>query len=191
MAEEKKKLESTFVNMVLVLTVISLISALALGFTYNQTKPYADKVKAEKLAEAIKAVVPEFDELGEPFKVDGFERLELYHAKKGGEIVGTAVKSVSDKGFSGDVWVMVGFDSEGKVYNTAILEHKETPGLGTKMTVPAFKEQVNGKDPGEFKLAVKKDGGEVDAITAATISSRAFCDAVQVAYDAMKKGGDK
>ena len=191
MAEEKKKLESTFVNMVLVLTVISLISALALGFTYNQTKPYADKVKAEKLAEAIKAVVPEFDELGAPFKVDGFERLELYHAKKDGEVVGTAVKSVSDKGFSGDVWVMVGFDSEGRIFNTAILEHKETPGLGTKMSLPSFKEQVNGKDPGEFKLSVRKDGGEIDAITAATISSRAFCDAVQVAYDAMKKGGDK
>jgi len=191
MAEEKKKLESTFVNMVLVLTVIALTSSLALGFTYTKTKPLADKVKAEKLAEAIKAVVPEFDELGEAFKVEGFDRLELYQAKKDGEIVGTAVKSVSDKGFSGDVWIMVGFDAAGKVHNTAILEHKETPGLGSKMAVPAFKEQVNGKNPARFKISVVKDGGEVDAITAATISSRAFCDAVQVAYDAMKKGGSK
>ncbi len=191
MAEEKKKLESTFVNMVLVLTAISLTSALALGFTYTQTKPIADEVRARKLAEAIEAVVPEFDELGDSFKVEGFDRLELYHAKKGGEIVGTAVKSVSDKGFSGDVWVMVGFDAQGNVYNTEILEHRETPGLGTKMAMPSFKDQVKGKNPSQFKVAVVKDGGEVDAITAATISSRAFCDAVQVAYEAMKKGGTK
>ncbi len=71
------------------------------------------------------------------------------------------------------------------------LDHKETPGLGTKMTEPEFKEQFTGKNPAEFTLKVKKDGGPVDAITAATISSRAFCDAVQRAYNTLQKGGQQ
>ncbi|MGB4293017.1 MAG: FMN-binding protein [Bacteroidales bacterium] len=70
-----------------------------------------------------------------------------------------------------------------------MLEQKETPGLGTKMTEPFFKDQFNGKNPANFKLKVKKDGGEVDAITAATITSRAFCDALERAYNTLKKGG--
>jgi len=188
---DKKKLESTFINMLIVLTSISLVSAFLLGFTYTKTKPVADKVAQQKLENAIKAVVPEFDRLSEKYKVEGFDRLDLYTAYKGEEVVGTAVKTVSSKGFSGDVWIMAGFDSEGKIFNTSILEHKETPGLGTKMADSKFKEQVNGKDLQTFKLTVKKDGGEIDAITAATISSRAFCDAIQTAFDAYQKGGKK
>lgn len=188
---DKKKLESTFPNMLIVLTVISLVSAFALGFTYTKTKPVADKVAQQKLENAIKEVVPEFDRLSEKYKVEGFDRLDVYTAYKGEAIVGTAIKTVSEKGFSGDVWIMVGLDAEGKVHNTSILEHKETPGLGTKMSVPKFKEQVNGKDLQTFKLSVRKDGGEIDAITAATISSRAFCDAIQKAYDAYQKGGKR
>lgn len=191
MPDKKKKLESSFLNMLIVLTVISLVSAFALGFTYTKTKPVADKVAQKKLEDAIKQVVPDFDRLGDKYKVDGFERLELYTAYKADAVVGTAVKTVSEKGFSGDVWIMVGLDGTGKIHNTQILEHKETPGLGTKLSVPKFKDQVNGKDLQTFKLSVKKDGGEIDAITAATISSRAFCDAVQKAYDAYQKGGVK
>jgi electron transport complex protein RnfG len=67
----------------------------------------------------------------------------------------------------------------------SVLQHKETPGLGTKMTEEKFLVQFRGKNPGSFPLKVKKDGGQVDAITAATISSRAFCDALQRAYDAL------
>lgn len=186
----KKKLESTFINMLLVLSTISLISALALGFTYTKTKPIAEKVKQRKLEDAIKAVVPPFDTLGDKYTVEGFEGLELFPAKKGEEVVGTAVKTVSDKGFSGDVWIMVGFNAEGKIVNTSILEHKETPGLGSKLS-GKFKNQVKDKDPKNYKLKVKKDGGDVDAITAATISSRAFCDAVTKAYNAFLEGGAK
>ncbi len=185
----KKKLASTFPNMVLVLSAIAVVSSLALAFTYGKTKPLIEKVQQKKKEAAIKAVLPEFDELGKMYTVEGFGRLELYPANKGGNLVGTAVKTVSAKGFSGDVWIMVGFDKEGKIVNTSILEHKETPGLGTKMAESKFKNQVNGKDPASFSLKVTKDGGKVDAITAATISSRAYLDAVQKAYDALKKGG--
>ena len=82
---------------------------------------------------------------------------------------------------------MVGFNSEGIINNTAVLEHKETPGLGTKMKEPKFKDQFMGIDPGNFDLKVKKDGGDVDAITAATISSRAYSEAVDMAYQTYLK----
>jgi electron transport complex protein RnfG len=84
---------------------------------------------------------------------------------------------------------MAGFRPDGTIINISVLEQKETPGLGTKMAEPAFKDQFNDKNPDQFKLKVKKDGGQVDAITAATISSRAFCDAIQKAYNTLRKGG--
>lgn len=86
---------------------------------------------------------------------------------------------------------MAGFKPDGTIINITVLEHKETPGLGTKMTEPSFKDQFVDKNPGNYELKVKKDGGPVDAITAATISSRAYCDAVQRAYNTLKKGGIK
>ena len=185
MSDKKKKLESTFLNMFLVLLAISLVSALAIGFTYTKTKPAADAIKQENFEKAIKQVVPEFDKLGEKKEVD---ECVLYTAYKGEAVTGTAVETVSHKGFGGDVQLLVGFDAEGKIHNTAVLSIKETPGLGSNMTNPKFKDQVNGKNPAAFKLSVKKDGGDVDAITAATISSRAFLDAVGKAVEAYKKG---
>jgi electron transport complex protein RnfG len=86
---------------------------------------------------------------------------------------------------------MVGFDNHNKIHKTKVLEQKETPGLGTKMKDPKFKKQFEGKDPAAFTLKVKKDGGQVDAISAATITSRAFCDAARRAYQALLKGGKK
>jgi electron transport complex protein RnfG len=125
------------------------------------------------------------------------DSLEVYPAKNGEDIVGYAVKSYTNNGFSGHIGFMVGFTPDGSIYNINILEHKETPGLGTKMVPdgtpekPEFKDQFKGKDPSVFALKVKKDGGPVDAITAATISSRAFCDGVQRAYNTFEKGGLK
>ena len=86
---------------------------------------------------------------------------------------------------------MAGFKPGGTIVNITVLEHKETPGLGTKMAEPKFKDQFMDKNPAEFSLKVKKDGGPVDAITAATISSRAFCDALQRASNTLQKGGQK
>jgi electron transport complex protein RnfG len=119
------------------------------------------------------------------------DSLDIYPAKNGDEIVGYAVNTYTKKGFSGNISLMAGFNPDGTIINIAVLEQKETPGLGTKMTEPGFKDQFNGKNPADFALKVKKDGGSVDAITAATISSRAFCDAVQRAYNTLQKGGQK
>ena len=81
---------------------------------------------------------------------------------------------------------MVGFKPDGTIFKSAVLDQKETPGLGDKMKTK-WKDQFNEKHPTTFKLAVKKDGGDVDAITASTITSRAFCDAVTRAYEGYMK----
>ena len=86
---------------------------------------------------------------------------------------------------------MVGITPDSKVFETAVVEHKETPGLGTKMAEPKFKDQFKGIDPTLIEMKVTKDGGEINAITAATISSRAFCEAAQLAFESYEKGGKK
>jgi electron transport complex protein RnfG len=78
---------------------------------------------------------------------------------------------------------MAGFLPDGSIHKVTVLTHKETPGLGTKMADPRFADQFAGKNPASFVIKVKKDGGQIDAITAATVSSRAYCDALQRAYD--------
>lgn len=189
------KTESTFKNMVLSLTIISLVASACLGFVYQMTKePIERSVMNKKLA-AIKQVVPEFNNNPneEMFRLPTGEgdSLDIYPAKKDSIIVGYAVNTYTKKGFSGNISLMAGFSPDGTIVNITVLDHKETPGLGTKMTEPKFKEQFNNKNPSLFILKVKNDGGPVDAISAATISSRAFCDAVQRAYNTLKKGETK
>ncbi len=189
------KTESTFRNMVLSLTFISLAASACLGFVYEFTKKPIELSNLNKKLTAIKLVVPDFNNNPdkEMFRLptgDG-DSLDIYPAKKDNEIVGFAVNTYTKKGFSGNISLMAGFKPDGTIFNISVLEHKETPGLGTKMTDPLFREQFNLKNPASFELKVKKDGGPVDAITAATISSRAFCDAVQRAYNTLQKGGFK
>jgi len=195
------KMQSTLKNMVVSLTLISLVASTALGFVYEFTKDPIELSKLNKKLDAIRQVVPKFtnNPNDEMFLIPTGEgdSLEVYPAKNGEELVGYAIKSYTDKGFSGYIGFMVGFRPDGTIYNINVLEQKETPGLGTKMVPegtaekPAFKDQFKDKDPAVFALKVKKDGGPVDAITAATISSRAFCDGVQRAYNAFEKGGLK
>jgi len=195
------KMQSTLKNMVLSLTLISLGASAALGFVYEMTKDPIAAALLNKKIEAIKQVVPEFtnnpnDEMFMLPTGEG-DSLEVYPAKNGDQVVGYAIKSYTNNGFSGYIGFMVGFTPDGAIYNVNVLEQKETPGLGTKMVPdgtpekPEFKDQFKGKNPAEYQLKVKKDGGPVDAITAATISSRAFCDGVQRAYNTFSKGGLK
>jgi electron transport complex protein RnfG len=186
------KTESTLKNMVMSLTLITLISSACLGLVYEMTKgPIALSILNKKL-DAIKQVVPEFDNNpnDEMYRLPTGEgdSLDIFPAKKNGEIVGYAVNTYTTKGFSGNISLIAGFKTDGTIVNIAVLDHKETPGLGTKMTEPEFRDQFTGKNPAEFMLKVKKDGGPVDAITAATISSRAYCDAIQRAYNTILKG---
>lgn len=186
------KTESTFKNMVLSLSLISLVASACLGFVYEFTREPIELSNLNKKVDAIKQVVPEFNNnpFNEMFRLPTGEgdSLDIFPAKKDSIIVGYAVSTYTNKGFSGKINLMTGFKSDGTIVNITVLEHKETPGLGTKMTEPKFKDQFTGKNPVEYNLKVKKDGGPVDAITAATISSRAFCDAVQRAYNTLQKG---
>jgi electron transport complex protein RnfG len=176
------KLESTFKNMLMSLLFISIGMSAALGFVYSLTKEPIEKANKMKEVQAITEVLPPFD--NDPtldiLSIDG---INYYSATNAGQPVGYAIKTFTDKGFSGRFTLMVGFKPDGTIHNITVLDHKETPGLGTKMKEPKFKDQFPGKNPGNYKLKVKKDGGQIDAITAATISSRAFCDGVQRAYD--------
>ena len=189
------KTESTFKNMVLSLTLISLGAAASLGFVYVMTKAPIEASVLNKKLNAIRQVVPEFtnNPSEEMYRLPtGMgDSLDIYPAKKDGEIIAYAVNTYTKAGFAGNISLMAGFKPDGTIINISVLEQKETPGLGTKMTEPGFKDQFNNKNPSAFMLKVKKDGGSVDAITAATISSRAFCDAVQRAYNTLQKGGQK
>lgn len=190
------KKESSFKNMTIALFVITAVAGLALSAVYSVTKePIAISQKA-KINNAIKMVIPEFETIADTVLMpqDGKDSIRIHRLLKGTENSGIAVETYTDKGFSGRFTLMVGFAPDGSISNIEVLEHKETPGLGTKMALPAFKDQFKGLKlselPGE-QLKVKKDGGSVDAITAATISSRAFCDAVNRAYETNKKGGNQ
>jgi Na+-translocating ferredoxin:NAD+ oxidoreductase subunit G len=184
-------IKSTFVNLLVTLAVITLVAGLSLGFVYQWTKVPIAKAQMEKQLRAIETVVKGYDNnpVLERYKVatpDGKDSLEFFPAKKLGQLIGVAVKTKSTKGYSGDIWLMVGFDAQGNILNIYIVDHKETPGLGSKMSDPKFLKQYLGKSPASMNLKVKKDGGDVDAITGATISTRAFSEAVQLAYETFK-----
>ena len=184
-----KRLESTLINMIVSLALISMTMSAALALVYQTTKGPIETAQKQIELNAIKLVVPEFD--SDPSEgaaqKDGVFIYTLY---KQNQPVGYAIKSFTEKGFSGHIEIMAGFLPDGSIHNITVLQHKETPGLGTKMTEPAFSSQFMGKNPETFALRVKKDGGQVDAITAATISSRAYCDAVQRAYNTLKTVND-
>jgi electron transport complex protein RnfG len=192
------KRESTFKNMLLALFVVSFISSGALGFVYEVTKEPIRLVEINRKNDAIREVVKTFenDPYADVFKVAaGKDSLVFYPAKVNGETIGMAVETFTMKGFSGLISLMVGFNMDGTINRIAVLGHQETPGLGDKIDISKsdFPLQFEGKDPATFKLLVKKDMGDVDAITASTISSRAYCDAVQLAYDSFmqwKKDGN-
>lgn len=185
------KLQSTFRNMFLSLSIICLTVAVLLAQVNKMTAKPITEAKAMKLQNAISEVVPPFDNdpVAEAYLMsDGSgDSLLVYPAKKGDEVVGYAINSSSNNGFSGEIQVMVGFDIEDRIINYAVLQHAETPGLGSKMTEwfknPERQSQsVIGRDLSQGTLAVSKDGGTVDAITASTITSRAFLEAINKAY---------
>ncbi len=188
------KKESTFLNMVSTLFIVTLISSAILGYVYELTKGPKAAADLAKKTNAVKEVVPAFDNnpIEEQYSiaVGTDEEFLSYPAKKEGKLVATAIEAYTKKGFGGKIKIMVGLLPDGTIYDMAVLDHKETPGLGDKIekNKSDFSAQFKGKNDSSFQLTVSKDGGDVDAITAATISSRAYCDAVQRAVDAYKQG---
>lgn len=188
------KKESTLFNMVSSLVVITLIASTALGYVYELTKGPIAEAKLAKKIRSIDEVVVEYDNnpVDDMYKIpieNSEDSLEVYPAKKVDKLMAIAIRSFSPKGYGGNVWLMVGLLPNGNIQNISVLEHKETPGLGTKMNDTEFKNQFIGKNPSSFNLKVKKDGGEIDALAGATITSRAFGQATQLAFDTYMKGG--
>ncbi len=189
-----KKLESSLLNMTLVLTLVAVVMGGILAFVNHLTEGPIAEQKAKALADGIKTVMVCNDlVVAEPVEVkqniDGKEHtFIIYNVKDAqGKDLGAAVQSVT-MGFGGDLKVLVGFDTEGNILGYTLLEHAETPGLGAKADQWFQKGQkgdIIGKSPAE-PLTVSKDGGQVDAITASTITSRAFLKAVNNAYNAYK-----
>ncbi len=170
------------------LLLVTLIAGLSLSFVNELTKEPKAKAKLEKKIKALRLVLPSFD--NNPVakrivvkKENIKDSVEIFPAFSEKELTGIAVVGSSDKGFSGLIKLMIGFDTTGKIQNIVVLEQKETPGLGTKMKDKKYIKQYCGKNPSQNNLLVTKDGGEIDALTGATITSRAFSESVQMAYE--------
>ncbi|MBQ4388104.1 MAG: RnfABCDGE type electron transport complex subunit G [Prevotella sp.] len=190
-----KKLESSLTNMVLVLTLVAVIMGGILAYVNHLTEGPINAQKEKTLADGIKTVmvcndlvVANTDEVKQNDEKGKEITFKIYQVKDAqGQDLGAAVESTTG-GFGGDLKVLVGFDPEGKILGYTLLEHQETPGLGAKADKWFQKGQkgdIVGKTPSE-PLTVSKDGGQVDAITASTITSRAFLKAVNNAYNAYK-----
>ncbi|MBR4758060.1 MAG: RnfABCDGE type electron transport complex subunit G [Bacteroidaceae bacterium] len=166
------------------LTSIAVIAGLALGYVNSITAGPIEQIKAQQLSDGIKAVLA-----ADEVRVEAPDTLEsgavLYRTDKG-----VAVQATDPNGFGGKLTDLVGFNDEGLIQGYQVLETSETPGLGAKAGEWFQKDQkgdIIGKNPGEKELAVSKDGGEVDAITASTITSRAFLRCVNAAYAALSE----
>ena len=176
-----------------ILTIITLVSGVALGGVYQITKEPIAKAQEEAKQEAYQQVFEDADAF-EVLKVDAQEAAdavasagvddgavidEAVEAIQGGETIGYVITSTDPNGYGGDIQVSVGIQSDGTVSGIAILSISETAGLGMKAAEPDFYEQYSGKQTDHFY--VSKDGGEgeeIDAISGATITSRAVTVAV-------------
>lgn len=189
------KLESSLKNMILSLAIISVIAAGVLAGFYQLTKEPILRSQTQKREEAIMNVLKDKDatieEAVEIFLDGRPEPYIIYPATLNGELVGLAIQTYTLEGYAGLIRLMVGVDEEGRVYNYEILETAETPGLGSKLTdwykTEKGNQSIIGKNPETSVFDVKQEGGDFDAITASTISSKAFLNSIKDAFEAYNK----
>lgn len=175
--------KSSFVNMVLCLSTVTLVCSALLAYVYTVTEEPVRQAAEARTQKAIAEVTPAFNSLEDAVTEDGTSY--IIAKDNAGEAVAYVLNAAS-VGFGGKLSLMVGFLPDGTIYRTAVLSHSETPGLGAKCTDPAFAGQFEHFDTSSKVLSVRKDGGDVDAITASTITSRAYCKALQNAADAYR-----
>ena len=188
------KLQSSFKNMLLSLTLIALVAAAALAGVYMLTKDPIAAAMTEKQQSAIMQVLPEVEDDIRIAEAEQSNGVTLYKAYVGEEWIGTAVEASTEGNmnmpFGGTFRLMVGFNNVGDVVRYVVLEQAETPGLGALMSTwfcnpEKPKSNILGKNPATTEFRVSKDGGDIDAITASTITSRAFLEVVVKAYNAI------
>ena len=186
-------MKSTLVNMTSVLFGITLIASAGVGVVNMITEEPIALANEAATKTALMEVLPAFETTEEQILTIDEMPITVYTASNGGEVAGYAVQTMTKQGFNGVIRLMVGFTPDGEVVNVNVLEQAETPGLGTKMADEGNVllgsiqgQKLENKKLVDGKLAVKKDGGDVDALTAATISSRAYVDAVNRAWMAYR-----
>ena len=186
-------MKSTLVNMTSVLFGITLIASAGVGVVNMITEEPIALANEAATKTALMEVLPAFETTEEQTLTIDEMPITVYTASNGGEVAGYAVQTMTKQGFNGVIRLMVGFTPDGEVVNVNVLEQAETPGLGTKMADEGNVllgsiqgQKLENKKLVDGKLAVKKDGGDVDALTAATISSRAYVDAVNRAWMAYR-----
>jgi electron transport complex protein RnfG len=170
-------MEKNTFKMVLILTLIAAISAVILSFVHKITKEPIEAAYRQEFIDGLKAVLPDFD--NEPDR--DFKEIKgnkVYLAKKDGKVFAYAMKTISEKGYSGKIVVLIGVDLKGKITGIEILQHAETPGLGDHIESTKFKDSFKGLTI-EDNIKVKKDGGIIDQFSGATISPRAVSEAVR------------
>ncbi len=186
-------MKSSLKNMVLMLALIALVCSAAVALVFKVTLDPITAAEEQKVTESIAKVLPAFEQTSEEsITVDGSE-MKLYKATKGESVVGYAFEAFTMNGFSGEVRLMVGFDAEGTITGIEVLKQAETPGLGANMAKEdnVVRASLVGRKAADMRLSVKKDGGDVDALTAATISSRAYTEVVAAAFEAFKQVSNK
>lgn len=181
-------MKSSLGNMVVVLLCITAVSSAAVGMIYRVTEEPIAVARTQKKSAALSQVLPPFDNSPademQAISTEGGE-VYVYTGREGGEVVGYAVESFAS-GYGGLIKMMVGFEPDGRIRNIRVLEQAETPGLGAKISDednPVLGSLLD-RNPSQLKMSVRKDGGDIDAITASTVSSRAYVRGVNRAYTA-------
>ncbi len=187
-------------RLVLVLTLIAAGAGLILSLVEGATRaPIAEQRRQETLR-ALSAVLPPTDNSPDEDTVSlitGKDRRgrtltrTFFRGRQAGELSGVAFTVVAPDGYSGNIAIMVGIDPQGTVVGVEILNHAETPGLGDKITQPWFKQMFKGRSLKNADWRVKKDGGEFDQITGATISPRAVVGAIHDGLEFYKAHRDE
>lgn len=171
MSDKQKIKNRTFLKKIypiIFLTLIVLISVVLLVVMNKITKPVIESQQESEIRNLLKEMFPEMDD---------FEyRDEVYFIYQNDKNIGYAFLAIG-KGYGGEISILVGVDSDFNVKQVIILSHTETPGLGARITEESFTSQFKGLSVGD--IALKKEGGKIDAITGATISSRAVVEAIR------------
>jgi len=179
---------NSLVRLIVTLTLITACAGLVLSLVEQVTRaPIAEQRRMEMLR-ALESVLPAFDNAPDSDMVElivgkdkrGRDVMRtFYRGRQHGELTGIAFKVTAPDGYSGNIEIMLGIHPDGTVAGVEILLSSETPGLGDKIKEARFREQFKGRGLDNADWRVRKDGGEFDQLTGATISPRAVVGAVR------------
>ncbi len=181
-------MKSTLRNMVLSLFGITFIASAGVAAVNEVTKEPIAAARAAAVEQSLKQVLPAFDDSEKWWVSVNDLTIDLYVARMSGEVVGYAVQSKTKQGYAGEITMMVGISPDMRVLDVSVLSHKETPGLGSKMTEDgnSLIKSIKDRSLTSLNLKASKDGGDLDALTGATITTNAYGDAVNRAYEALQ-----